>query len=227
MITSIILCAGKNSRLANHRNKIVKPLIKFKGKTLLEHHLDNTKKLKNNKNFINVYKNQKLFYKLKKEKKLTFQIIKEKKLLGTAGVVISNLTNFTDVLLILYGDNYLNFDIKKFYRYFINNDCNLLIGVFKKKDLSISGSANFNNKNQLINFKEKDIKLKKKTGFCNAGLYLIKKSYLKKFKKNNFLDFGRDIFLKKNFDEKCKIYRIKSCLAFDTIKLYKKNLVNS
>ena len=137
------------------------------------------------------------------------------------------MVKFNDIILIVYGDNYLSCDIKKFYNYFISNDCKLLIAVFKKKDLSISGSVTFNRNNQILDFKEKDIKMKNKSGFCNAGLYLIKKSFLKKFKKNKFLDFGNDIFLKKHFDNKCKVYKIRSCNAFDTIKLYSKNLINS
>ena len=76
------------------------------------------------------------------------------------------------------------------------NNCDLLIGVFKK-DLSISGSVKFNHLNQISNFSEKNEKLKNKTGYCNAGVYLIRKTFLKKFKKDIFLDFGKDVFKKK------------------------------
>ena len=105
--------------------------------------------------------------------------MRKKKLKGTAGVVISNLNLFTDEILVLYGDNYLNFDIRKFYSYFKKNNFDLLIGVFKKKDLSISGSVKFNHYNQIYSFSEKNINLKNKTGYCNAGVYLIEKDFLK------------------------------------------------
>lgn len=227
MISSIILCGGKNTRLLTVNKSITKPLLNYKGKSLLEYHLINLNKLKVKLNFVNTYKKKNIFEKLKKQKKLNFKIIEEKNLKGTAGVVVSNLKLFTDEIFILYGDNYLNFDIKKFYNYFKKNNCDLLIGIFKKKDLSISGSVKFNRLNQILAFSEKNQKLKNKTGYCNAGVYLIRKNFLKKFKKNNFLDFGKDIFIDKFFNKKCMVYKIRSCKAFDTPELYQKNLINS
>lgn len=161
MISSIILCGGKNTRLLTVNKSITKPLLNYKGKSLLEYHLINLNKLKVKLNFVNTYKKKNIFEKLKKQKKLNFKIIEEKNLKGTAGVVVSNLKLFTDEIFILYGDNYLNFDIKKFYNYFKKNNCDLLIGIFKKKDLSISGSVKFNRLNQILAFSEKKSKIKK------------------------------------------------------------------
>ena len=48
----------------------------------------------------------------------------------------------------------------------------------------------------------------------------------KKINKNKFLDFANDIFSKNIFNHKCQIYKIKSCLTFDTIDLLQKNLKN-
>ena len=227
MISSLVLCGGKNTRLLTVKKSIIKPLLIYKGKTLLEHHFMNLNKLKVKFNFVNIFKKKQVFENLKKNKKLNFQIIEEKKLKGTAGVLISNLNLFNDEILVLYGDNYLNLDIRNFYKYFKKNNCDLLIGVFKKKDLSISGSVKFNRFNQISDFSEKNEKLKNKTGYCNAGVYLIRKDFLKKFNKGIFLDFSKDIFKKKFFNKKCRVYKIKSCKAFDTPELYKKNLINS
>ena len=123
MISSIILCGGKNTRLSSYKKKITKPLIKYKGKTLLEYHLINLEKLNLKKNFINTFKKKRKFNNFKKKKRLNFEIIDEKKLRGTAGVIISNLNNFTDEIMVLYGDNFINFDVKKFIIYnFVNGD---------------------------------------------------------------------------------------------------------
>ena len=99
--------------------------------------------------------------------------------------------------------------------------------MYSKKDLSISGSVKFNHLNQISNFSEKNEKLKNKTGYCNAGVYLIRKTFLKKFKKDIFLDFCKNILKKKFFNKNCRVYKIKSCKAFDTPELYRKNLINS
>ena len=61
MYTSIILCGGKNSRLKNSNKKIIKPLIVYKKKTLLEYHLKTLNKIKIRNKFINNYKNKILF----------------------------------------------------------------------------------------------------------------------------------------------------------------------
>tara|TARA_B100000787_G_scaffold170085_1_gene163909 strand:- start:1712 stop:2389 length:678 start_codon:yes stop_codon:yes gene_type:complete len=224
MYTSIILCGGKNSRLKNHKKKIVKPLIIHKNKTLLEHHLKTLHKIKIDNIFINTYKNKDLFNKLKKKKNLNFKIIDEKKLKGTAGVVLSNYSKFSDNILVLYGDNYLNINIKSFYSYFVKNDLNFLMGVYKKKDLSNSGFVKIDKNNCIKKFVEKNPLFNKKTGYCNAGIYFFKKNFLKANNKKRFIDFANNIFSKNIFDYKCKVYKIKSCTAFDTIDLVKKNL---
>ena len=87
-------------------------------KTLLEHHLNMLKLIKINDIYINTYKNEKSFKTLKKRKKLDFKIINENFLKGTAGVVFSNYDKFKDNILVLYGDNYLKIDIKKFHKTF-------------------------------------------------------------------------------------------------------------
>lgn len=226
MLSSIILCGGRNTRLNSVGKNITKPLLYYKNKSLLEHHLINSDKLNTKSNYVNTFQKREIFENFRRKNKLNFKVINEKKLKGTAGVVISNLELFKKEILVLYGDNYLNINIKEFYKYFKKKDCDLLIGVFKKKDLSISGSIKFNRYNQIISFREKDIRLKNKTGYCNGGIYLIKKNFLKKFKKEIFLDFGNDIFKNKYFNNRCRIYKLKSCKAFDTPELYKKNLIN-
>ena len=91
----------------------------------------------------------KVFRILKKKRKLNFKIINENFLKGTAGVVFSNYDKFKDNILVLYGDNYLSIDIKKFYNYFIKNNLDFLIGVYKKKNFSNSGFVKFD-KNKCI-----------------------------------------------------------------------------
>ena len=143
MLSVIILCGGKNSRIQKYNKEIIKPLIVFKKLTLLEHHLQKIKVIKKKNVFINLHKNIKKFTTLKKKKKLNFNIIYEKNILGTAGVVISNIKKFNNDILVLYGDNYINYNIKSFINFFNKTNTDLLIGVFLKKDLSQSGLIKF------------------------------------------------------------------------------------
>lgn len=62
MLSVLLLCGGKNSRIQKYNKKIVKPLIKFRKKTLLEHNLKLVSKLNIvDKIYINVSKNFKRF----------------------------------------------------------------------------------------------------------------------------------------------------------------------
>ena len=67
MITSIILCGGKNSRISIYDNKIIKPLIKIKNQTILEHHLSKINKIKIVDIYVNTHKILILFSKLEKK----------------------------------------------------------------------------------------------------------------------------------------------------------------
>lgn len=224
MYSALILCAGKNSRLIGFKKKIIKPLILFKNKTLLEHHFKILEQIKIKNIFINTHKNKKFFFILKKKKKLSFKIIDEKILKGTAGVVFSNYKKFDKNILIMYGDNYLSINIKNFFSFFENNNLDFLMGVYKKKDFSNSGYVDFDKNNNIKKIIEKNPLFTKKTGYANAGIYLFKKKFFKNIKKNKFLDFSHDIFSQKIFNKKCKVYKIKSCTTFDTVSLIKKNL---
>lgn len=227
MISVFILCGGKNSRIKKYNKNIIKPLIVYKKKTLLEHHLNNIKRIKLNtkKNvFINVGKHYLKYKKLIKKKKLSLIIIKEKKLLGTAGVIISNIKKFEDSILILYGDNYLNVDINRYVDFFFKKNCDMLMGVHLKKDLSESGRVYFNSKYIIKKIEEKKFKNKNKTNYCNSGLYLIKKRLLKNFKKNRFADFSNKVLPTIINKNNSYIYKIGFCKAFDDEKNYRKNL---
>jgi len=82
MISAFILCGGKNSRIKKYNKNIIKPLIVYKKKTLLEHHVNRIKivKLNLSKNiFINVGKDYFKYKKLIKKKNISLRIIREKK----------------------------------------------------------------------------------------------------------------------------------------------------
>jgi mannose-1-phosphate guanylyltransferase/phosphomannomutase len=227
MLSVIILCGGKNSRIQKYNKKIIKPLIVYKKLTLLEHHLQKIQEIKKKNVFINLHKNIKKFTTLKKKKKLNFNIIYEKSILGTGGVVISNIKKFNNDILVLYGDNYINYNIKNFINFFNKKKIDLLIGAYLKKDLSQSGLIKFSPSKKILKIEEKNSLNKNMTGFCNGGIYLFKKHILNQFKKNKFLDFASDIFPKILSKYDCCAYRINYCKSFDTEYLYKKNLIIS
>jgi mannose-1-phosphate guanylyltransferase len=224
MLSVLLLCGGKNSRIQKYKKQIVKPLIKFRKKTLLEHNLNLISKLNiTTKIYINVSKDFKRFQKLKKINKFT--IIREKKIQGTAGVLLQNIEKFNNEILIIYADNYLDISIKKFYAFFKSKNIKFLIGVFNKKDLGSSGLITIKKNNQVLKIEEKVIDNKNITGLCNAGIYLIQKSCLLKFAKLNiFADFAKDIIPNLIKSNLVFAKRIRSCFSFDDKYNYLKSM---
>lgn len=221
----LILCGGKNSRIQKYKKDIIKPLIKFKKKTLLDHHFNNLKKVSINKIFINIPKNKKIFFnKIKKNK---VKIIYETNPSGTAGVMLNNLKLFNKYLIVIYGDNFLKIDFQNAIDTFKQDNTNFFVSVFKKRDLSKSGRIIINKNNQITKIEEKRLKNKSIYGLCNAGVYIFSKSILKNIViKKNIIDFAKDIIPILIKKEKVKaIFNVKQCLAFDDYQLYKKNLI--
>ena len=63
MLSSIILCGGRNTRLNSVGKNITKPLLYYKNKSLLEHHLINSDKLNTKSNYINTFQKREIFEK--------------------------------------------------------------------------------------------------------------------------------------------------------------------
>ena len=205
--------------------KNIKPLIVYKKKPLLIHHYDRLNFFCK-KFYVNIHQNKNSFLNVIKKYNSRINIIIEKKLLGTAGIIISNLNLFSKNILIIYGDNYVNMNIKKFLSYFFKNRQDLLLAVYKKKDLSKSGLVKINKSNRVIGFEEKNVENKYKTGLCNAGVIICKKKIFKDLTKNKFYDLSNDILPKIIKKYNCKTYLIKSCTAFDDKELYNKSIKN-
>lgn len=225
--SAFILCGGLGSRLIKDGINLNKCLIKYKSKTLLEHHLTNLHKINIKKCFINILKKEKKFYQIKKKwsNKIKIKIFKDKKPLGTFGAISKRKKYLTKNIIVIYGDNYIKTDYKKFLSIFEKNNYKFVIGSYKKKNLSNSGRL-ISKKNILKKIEEKKIKNKHIKDFTNAGIYILKKNLISLYKYKK-MDFAYNIIpdlIKKK--EKIFIYKkITKCISFDTKNLLKKNKI--
>ena len=180
-LKTIILAAGESKRILSSKSKILHTI---GGKTILEHVLDNMKKVMNKRD-INIVISPKL-NKLKNEyKKISFSF--QKNPLGTAHAVLSCKKFYTKSkkdILILYADNpFIDQEI-------IKNMVNL-----KKKNNSdiVLLAVNTNKKNEygriLLDEEDKVKKIvefkdatndQKRVSLCNSGIMLLKSEVLKK-----------------------------------------------
>jgi len=153
----------------------------------------------------------------------------EPDLLGTAGALLpfqNKLKN--EPFFVIYGDNYVSFDLMdlKLFNERMNADISILFHW--RKNVSNSGIAMFNNKDQIMKFVEKPSNSNNIGNWVNAGIYYIEKQdiiYL--IEKND--DFGLDFFpklLNMDYD----LFGLKSqadLIAIDTPELLEKNSIST
>ena len=113
---AIILSGGKGTRVSKFTKKLPKCLIDINGKPFLYHQLKLLKKNNIDNIIISVgYFAQKVRDYVKHNIDfINIKIIEDgKKLLGTGGAVLKSTKFLKTNFFIIYGDSYLNFDLKK------------------------------------------------------------------------------------------------------------------
>ena len=193
----IILSAGNGRRLGNKYRYIPKVLIPiYKRNTSLDFNLKILENFGVIKKFINTHKHHKKIkqYIVKNYKAYNdIKLVYENKLLGTAQSVlnISKLLKNYDKIVILYGDNISNINLKqtiKNYKIIKYDFCMVSNHI---KDSGSSGVIKINKKNELVSFEEKNDKYKNKPNWVNSGIYIISKKIIKLIGKKK--DFGHDL----------------------------------
>ena len=180
-LKTIILAAGESKRILSSKSKILHTI---GGKVIIEHVLDNIRKVVNKKN-INVVISPKLNQLKNEYKKISFSF--QKKPLGTAHAVLSCkgfYSKSNQDILILYADNpfidetivrsMINLKKKK------NSDIILLVVNTNKKNEY--GRIILNDEDtvkKIVEFKDATIN-QKKISLCNSGVMLLKSEVLRK-----------------------------------------------
>ncbi len=175
-----ILAGGLGKRLGEITKKTPKPLIKINNLEFIKYLVFDLIKSNFKKIIILTnYKSQKFEKIFNKLNFPNIEIIclKEKKTLGTGGS-IAQLKKFNKNFLIINGDSYLNFNLKKFI-------------TIKKNSLAkmiLIKNSNYKTNSKLSNLDLSDdlkVKFSNKQIYMNAGIYLFKKKLLNKLKIRN------------------------------------------
>mgnify|MGYP001255625233 CR=1 FL=1 len=237
-----ILAGGLGKRLGQITKTTPKPLIKINNIEFIKYLIFDL--IKNDFKKIVILTNYKSHKFEKIFNKLNFPGIKiicirEKSTLGTGGS-IAQLKKFKKDFLVLNGDSYLSFDFKKFLK-------------IKKKNLMkmiIIKNTNYKSNQKLSNLNinnDFDVRYSNNKKYMNAGVYLLKKKLLNKFRirntslendilpklinknliegylsKDDFIDIGLKKNLKKSFSILKKNFRLKAVL-FDRDGTLNKN----
>ena len=189
---AIILSGGKGTRVKKYTKKIPKCLIEINGKPFLYHQLEYLKKNNIKNVIVSVnYLGGKISSYLKKNIDfINTKIVNDgKRPLGTGGAIIKSLRFLKKNFYIIYGDSYLNFNLKK---------------LAKKKNLATMAIFRNNNKYDKSNIELKKLgkifyhknNENKKLKYIDYGVSYVNKRIFKEIKKNikfNLPDFFDEI----------------------------------
>ena len=216
----LILIGGKGTRVKKFTKKNPKCLIKFNKKPFLYYQL---KYLKNN-GIDNVllsscYMTKKIIsYVRGNIDFINVKIVNDGKPLGTGGAILKSLKFMEKNFFILYGDSYLNFDLKK-----MKNNKNLAtMAIYKNKNLYDKSNIEIKNANKIRYYK---IVKNKKLKFIDYGItYVNKKIFKKNMKKRFELSELYDMISRKNMLSKFivnkRFYEIGSYNGIEDFKNY-------
>jgi len=194
---AVILAAGKGERLKGVVDDIPKPMIRYRGRPILQHNIELCTKFGIREILINTHHLPEIIRNYFGDGSgfgVKIQYSYEEVLLGTAGA----LNNFRDQLageqfFVVYGDNYSDFDLGSLMTEFEKHDCIGVIGFHYRKDVSQSGVGEFASDGRIVRFLEKPIPGTTHSHWVSAGIYFLSPEILKSVPKG-FCDFGKDLF---------------------------------
>ncbi len=181
-IDTVIMAGGLGSRLKPLTDKKPKPLLKVGSKTILDHNIDRLRKFGVDDFWISIrYLGEQIekHFKNGESRGVRIKYVNENTPLGTIGAV-SKIKNFQhDYILVTNSDILTNLDYEDFFIDFLNKDADMSV-VTIPYDVDVPYAVVETNENKVLSFIEKPTY----TYYSNGGIYLIKKSILKKIPKN-------------------------------------------
>lgn len=194
---AIVLAAGIGKRLRPLTEKIPKVMIEIKNKPVLEYNLLNLKKCKTRNVYINLhYKPETIrnYFSDGRKFGLKIRYSLEEKLLGSAGAVKKIAGNFRRSFLVVYGDNFTDFNLRELIIFHRLKKAKISIALFNKKvnpNSGIAGSSvKIDKRNRVVEFTEgKNI-----TDLSSAGIYVLSPEILNYIPAGKFFDFGYHLF---------------------------------
>lgn len=194
---AVILAAGKGERLKGVVDDIPKPMIKYRGKPLLQHNLERCREFGIKEICINTSHLAdaiQSYFGDGSSFGVRIHFSRESEMLGTAGA----LNNFRHILdgepfFVLYGDNYSHIDLASLVRKMEEQKCLGVIAFHYREDVSHSGVGEFGADGRIIRFVEKPKPGTTSSHWVNAGVYLFNPAILRHIDAG-FSDFAKDIF---------------------------------
>lgn len=221
---AIILSGGKGTRVKKYTKKIPKCLVDVNGKPFLYHQLKYLKKNNLKKIIISIGY---LGKKVEKYLQQNIDFIHTKtihdgiKPLGTGGATLKALNYLSKNFFIIYGDSYLNFDLKKM----IKKKNLATMAIFKNKNKYDKSNIELRKLKKILYFKKNS---KKGLKYIDYGVSYVNKQIFKGISRKKFdlSEFYQQISKKnmlEGFVVKKRFYEIGSYKGINDTKKFLAN----
>jgi len=177
---AFVLAGGKGERLKPLTEKIPKPLVKVKGKPILEYSVELLKKHGVEEIILSVgYLHEKIEEHFGNGKKFGVKILYaiENEPLGTGGALKAAESKLQKNFFMLNGDNIANYDLTELAKAHFANKAMATLTLSKVDDVSSYGVAKLSG-NKIVEFVEKPKQEDAPSNLVNAGAYAIDKKAL-------------------------------------------------
>jgi mannose-1-phosphate guanylyltransferase/phosphomannomutase len=205
-LNTLLLAAGKSSRIESIANGLPKPLIPIAGDPIIFRNLRWINRFSQiNLVWINTHYEHELMQREIKNfspqvSNLQLKFVFEKNILGTAGALknISSCCLQEFHHLVIYGDNLFNFNLSDFIAMHFIKENKVSIALFDDRKNVHTGIAGgtviLDDHFRVTKFIEGE--KHPSSHYVNAGVYLLSPEISNYIPSNQFCDFGKDVFPK-------------------------------
>lgn len=183
-VDAIIMAGGRGVRLKPLTDSVPKPLLKVGGKPIIEHNIERLSSFGIDDFILSVrYLGEQIeqFFGNGINRNITIDYVREDEPMGTIGS-ISKIDKFNhDHILISNSDILTDLDYEDFYLDFIKKGADMSVATVPYA-VDVPYAVMETSNHHVISFKEKPTY----TYYSNGGIYLVKRSVLKKIPKNSF-----------------------------------------
>lgn len=226
-MNTLVLAAGKSTRIQSVTGGYPKPLLSIRGETIIGRNLKWLAAEGITKIWINLhYRPEEIQQTLGDGSQFGVKIhyILESEILGTAGAVKNIAAAWEEPYFVVYGDSLVQFDLGAMVKKHQKNQPLATIALFDQKTHShtsvAGGCVEVDSGLRIVDFKERPTEFS--GGLVNAGVYLVEPSLVQDIPSNVFYDFGLDLFPKILASKKylCGHVIDGYCLGLDTPESY-------
>jgi mannose-1-phosphate guanylyltransferase len=185
---TLVLAAGKSTRIASVTGGAPKPTLELAGQSVLRHNLDWLRRSGIESVDLNLHHQPEKIRAGLSDYPLVFRFWEEPELQGTAGTYRNLKTDET--VLVVYGDNLIRFDLDAFRG---QHRSPVSIALFDPQRVPNTGIAGgrvqLDSQGRVKRFQEGG-----QEGLVNAGVYLLEPAIQKFIPPDGPYDFARDLF---------------------------------